>query len=211
MSHISDAKGEVARLKDGLDALGASCFIAHENIQPTKEWQEEIENALATMDAFVAILTDGFHNSEWTDQGVGYALARGIPIIAVRLGQDPYGFIGRAQALSCDWQDAPLDIVKLLIAHSAMVDGYIGAIRECNNFDSGNALATLLPLIAVPSVEQIRRIVEGYNSGTQARGAYGFNGDQPSKHGPGLLHYLNKWSAQQYRLSRDGEIEELFL
>ena len=67
------------------------------------------------MDAFVALLTEGFHDSLWTDQEVGFALSRGVPILAVRLGKDPYGFIGKFQALSCDWADAPKKIVGLLI------------------------------------------------------------------------------------------------
>ena len=62
-----------------------SCFVAHVDIHPTKEWQDEIESALSSMDGFVALLTDKFHESDWTDQEVGFALARGVPIIAVRL------------------------------------------------------------------------------------------------------------------------------
>jgi len=88
-------KKETAALKERLQLLGVSCFVAHEDIHPGHEWQDEIENALASMDGFAALLTEGFHDSAWTDQEVGYALARGVPMIAVRLGRDPYGFIGK--------------------------------------------------------------------------------------------------------------------
>jgi hypothetical protein len=50
------------------------------------------------MDGFVALLTTEFHDSDWTDQEVGYALARRVPIISVRMGRDPYGFLGKFQA-----------------------------------------------------------------------------------------------------------------
>jgi hypothetical protein len=52
LSHKAEVKKEAADLKKRLGHFGASCFVAHEDIVPTKEWQHEIENALASMDAF---------------------------------------------------------------------------------------------------------------------------------------------------------------
>jgi nucleoside 2-deoxyribosyltransferase len=57
------------------------------NIEPTKEWQNEIEAALSTCDALVALLHPGFHVSMWTDQEIGYAMGRGIPVYSVGFGQ----------------------------------------------------------------------------------------------------------------------------
>jgi nucleoside 2-deoxyribosyltransferase len=82
---------EAAVLKSRLSVFSASCFVAQMDVRPTTEWQEEIENALATMHGFVALMTPDFHDSDRTDQEVGYALAQGVPMIAVRLGQDPLG------------------------------------------------------------------------------------------------------------------------
>lgn len=48
----------------------------------------------------VALLHDKFHESKWTDQEIGFAMGRGVPIFSVRYGQDPYGFIRRFQAFS---------------------------------------------------------------------------------------------------------------
>ena len=45
-----------------------------------------------------ALLTEGFHESNWTDQEVGFALARGILVIPVKYESAPYGFMGRIQA-----------------------------------------------------------------------------------------------------------------
>jgi len=115
LSHKTEVKKNAAELKACLAPFGVSCFVAHEDIHPTKEWQREIENALISMDAFVALMTDKFHDSLWTDQEVGFAVGRGVPIIALKLGRDPYGFIGKFQALSCGWDTAPLEIGKLLI------------------------------------------------------------------------------------------------
>lgn len=99
LSHISAYKDKTALLSKELNKYAISSFVAHEDIEPTKEWQNEIELALNTMDALVALLTEGFNNSKWTDQEVGIALGRGILVVPIRLGVDPYGFIGKNQGM----------------------------------------------------------------------------------------------------------------
>jgi hypothetical protein len=46
------------------------------------------------------LLHDKFHVSNWTDQEIGFAMGRRVPTFAVRLGETPYGFIGRFQAFN---------------------------------------------------------------------------------------------------------------
>jgi len=105
-SHKAEYKQQASQLKAALERYGIACFVAHQDIHPTEEWQREIEYALGTMDALVALLTPDFHESDWTDQEIGTALGCGVPVIAVRLGLDPYGFIGKRQALvHCSWED----------------------------------------------------------------------------------------------------------
>jgi hypothetical protein len=99
ISHVSLHKVQVGELKSSLLDYGVSAFVAHEDIEPSLEWQNEISLALRSMDAVVAILTPDFHSSNWTDQEVGWALGRGVPAIPVRLGTDPYGFLGKIQAI----------------------------------------------------------------------------------------------------------------
>jgi hypothetical protein len=99
LSHKSEVKQQAHAVKEALQYYGVAAFVAHDDISPTMEWQEEIENALATMDGFVALLTWDFRDSNWTNQEIGYAVARGVPIIGLRLGLDPYGFLAKFQAL----------------------------------------------------------------------------------------------------------------
>ena len=47
--------------------------------------------------ALVAWLTPDFLTSNWTDQEIGFCLARQTLIIPVRVRRDPYGFIGKYQ------------------------------------------------------------------------------------------------------------------
>ena len=78
---------------------GISSFVAHNDIDPTQEWQNEIELALKTCHGMLVLLHPKFHQSEWTDQEIGYAMARNLLVVPVRYGTDPYGFIGRFQAM----------------------------------------------------------------------------------------------------------------
>lgn len=97
ITHLSSEKVLAAQLQEALLTYGISGFVAHNDIEPTLEWQTQIETALATADSLVALLHPDFHASKWTDQEIGFAMGRGLPVFAVRFGQDPYGFIGRFQ------------------------------------------------------------------------------------------------------------------
>lgn len=99
ISHVSKDKDKANRLKECLAPYGISGFVAHEDIHPTLEWQIEIERALRSMDAFIAVLTEGFSKSIWTQQEIGFAVGRGVKIISFKMGEDPTGFISKHQAL----------------------------------------------------------------------------------------------------------------
>lgn len=203
LSHKTEAKTETAELKQALKLYGISCFVAHEDIHPTHEWQNEIENALSSMDALVALMTEEFHDSNWTDQEVGFAFGRGIPIVAVRLGKDPYGFISKFQALTCPWNKAPLEIVKLLIKHEKMLDAYIFAVESCNSWNNGLIIAKALPFIERMSDEQEVRLLKAYNENGEVNGSYGFNGSKPSQYGHGLAFHLNRITGKTYMRQPD--------
>jgi hypothetical protein len=206
-SHKAAVKKETALLKDKLSVFGISCFVAHEDIHPTQEWQDEIENALFSMDALVALMTDNFHDSEWTDQEVGVAFGREVPIIPVKLGKDPYGFIGKFQALSCSWDDAPSEIIKLLLKHEKMRDAYIRAVHKCSNWDNGNILAKVLPEISELSDEHVNNLIDAFNKNSNVHDAWGFNGEWKTKHGNGLIHHLERITKKKFSKTSQGIIE----
>jgi hypothetical protein len=210
LSHKAEVKRETSQVKDRLASFGISCFVAHEDIHPTMQWQDEIENALATMDAFVALMTDNFHESDWTDQEVGYAFARGIPIVAVRLGRNPYGFIGKFQGLASRWETAAIDVAKILIKQERALSYYIHALKDCPNFDTGNMLAMVLSSIVSVHREQADLLVDAYNGSFELRGSFGFNGNRPPVYGPGLLHHLQRWGFSFWEKERDGTIGVAF-
>lgn len=99
ISHISADKRIATRLREALAKYSISGFVAHEDIHPTLEWQSQLEKALWHMDAMVAVHTEGFSKSFWTQQEIGFALGRGAYVISFKWGEDPTGFISKLQAL----------------------------------------------------------------------------------------------------------------
>lgn len=114
LSHRAHSKVQAKRLRSELKEFAISAFVAHETIEPTLEWQTEIEKALHSMEVLVALITEGFRSSPWANQEVGVAIGRGLPIVALRLGEDPSGFIGRYQALRAN-PERPGDIASGLL------------------------------------------------------------------------------------------------
>jgi nucleoside 2-deoxyribosyltransferase len=117
ISHLAKNKIYASQLQTELAACGISCFVAHEDIEPDAEWQGEIEKALRTCDALVALLHEGFHESIWTDQEVGYALGRGVPVFSIRLDIAPYGLFGKKQAFNGKNKDISAIARELLDAY----------------------------------------------------------------------------------------------
>lgn len=198
LSHKTENKTETAKLKKEIKKYGISCFVAHEDIHPTQEWQNEIENALFSMDAFVALMTENFHESLWTDQEVGVAMGRGVPIISVKLGRDPYGFIGKYQALKCTWDAAPFEIAKILIKHEKAKDSFIQSLNNCSSFSDGNDMAELLNYMDNINEAQAKSMIEAYNYNSQIRSSYGFNGKRPGSYGDGLSAHLKRLTGKDF-------------
>ena len=117
ISHLSAHKTFACEVQHELLAFGIYGFVAHSDIEPSLEWVTQIETALATCDALVALMHSEFHKSNWTDQEIGFVMGRGIPAFSVRLGQDPYGFIGRFQAFNGSNKNAKLIARELFDAY----------------------------------------------------------------------------------------------
>lgn len=99
VSHLSSNRERMSAMKLGLANWGISAFIAHEDIEASREWRDEVEAGLESMDVLVAVVEPGFKESDWCVQEVGYALGRKIDIIPLRAGLDPFGFFGKYQGI----------------------------------------------------------------------------------------------------------------
>jgi TIR domain len=85
-SHLAQHKQIVGQVGDCLARYGIEPFIAHDSIEPSKEWVSVIEAALTDCDAMVVFLHSGFRESHWCDQEVGWAFGRKRPILPLNYG-----------------------------------------------------------------------------------------------------------------------------
>lgn len=142
--HLASFQKTISSLKIELEKYGISSFVAHEDIEPTKEWQDEIEKGLFSMDVLCAVLMPGFSESKWTDQEIGVAFGRGILIIPIRRELDPYGFIGKFQGLQAHGKNigqVAEGIFDIISTHTKSSTKLINCLTELfllsNNIDEG--------------------------------------------------------------------------
>ena len=101
VSHLASYKKTVHDLSRVLNDFGFACFVAHDAIEPSREWRREIERALNSCDVLVAYVTPDFSASSWTDQEIGWVLGRGLAAIPISVdGETPHGFVGSYQAVT---------------------------------------------------------------------------------------------------------------
>lgn len=154
LSHVSVHKAAIAKLKSELDLRGISAFVAHEDIMPSLEWQDEIVLALRSMHALAALLTTDFHSSNWTDQEIGFALGKGVLVVPVRLGSEPYGFLGKVQALSGSLEQFDQVANRLSIAllnhsstHRHMRKGLVLAFEAADSHLTAIELSKMIAMV----------------------------------------------------------------
>jgi hypothetical protein len=183
LTHLAIHRVFAASLQELLLDFGISCFVAHNDIEPTLEWQAEIEAALATCDGLIALLHKNFHASNWVDQEIGFAIGRGLPIFAVHLGQDPYGFIGRFQAFNGRGK-LPYDLAKEIFdafrknkeTQSKMSEVLVGLFEESGSFADAKTRVGYLEEIGFWQPSFASRIRAVAKSNSQISGSWGVPG-----------------------------------
>jgi hypothetical protein len=122
ITHAATHKEVAHQIKEHLRKCSISCFVAHDDIQPTRDWEDEIVEALRSMDALAALLSSDFHESKWTDQEVGFAVGTGRLVLPLRLGLNPYGFIAKYQGYHVNnvpFTTIAQDVPKILARHGS--------------------------------------------------------------------------------------------
>ena len=179
-SHLAKDKDYATELQSRLANFNISTFVAHKDITPTREWQDEIELALSTADALVALLTPGFHESLWTDQEVGFVMGRGLLAVAVRLGEEPYGFMGRLQAFQGQGKrtmDLAREMCEAFIRNKqtkkSMTHALLNRFEESYTFDEAKRTIELLEMADYWEPEFEERIKKALEENSQVSHSWG--------------------------------------
>lgn len=180
LSHLSAHREFAAQMQAELARRGIWCFVAHNDIEPTAEWQNEIQTALSTADALVALLHPNFHASNWTDQEIGFAMGRSIPVFSVRFGEDPYGFIGKFQAFNGTGKLASSLAQELFDAYrnhkqtkERMAEVLVRRFEESESFAQAKNRIGLLEQLDVWDTSFSQRLEAAVQNNNQISGSWG--------------------------------------
>jgi TIR domain len=161
LSHSALHKQFAGEVAQHLREVGVYGFVAHDTMTVSLPWQEQIEEALRTAEALVALIHPEFNNSAWCQQEIGWALGRGIPVFCVRIGHDPQGFPGRTQWPSAYDQkanDVARTINGWLNTQPSLSDritgGLIKALEEAGNYYDAETAAKALDAIGTLTTAQ---------------------------------------------------------
>lgn len=186
MSHSSKNKQIVSEVKQELVRYGIDCFVAHDAIEPTKKWLDEIEKALKTCHSVAAFLNNDFKSSDFCDQEIGYGLQRGVLIIPVEMGAYPYGFMHRYQAIKAGEMNSHSiagEIYKTLAAHSLsrepiynvhpFMRQIVNSFLKSNSFASADSKFTEVERLNFILPELLKKIEDEWEKNNQIKNSYG--------------------------------------
>ena len=164
------------------------------------------------MEAMLVYLTDDFHDSSWTDQEVGFASGKGVPILSVKVGTiDPRGFLSSQQALDGTLKSVP-DLASAIFSalqsevrlKSRMKQISIDAFVTSNCYN--NTIASLRRLreaVDHLSDAELDLIIKGYAKNDQLHGCEGIR-----THGNSLKRFLEAVTDKRFDF-RNTEIVEI--
>jgi hypothetical protein len=87
------------KVKRELEQRGSTAFLAHDDIEISKTWREEILAYLKSCQALIAVVTPNFEKSPYANQEVGITLGRGKPVISLNFTKELPGFLESIQAI----------------------------------------------------------------------------------------------------------------
>ncbi|HLZ02168.1 MAG TPA: toll/interleukin-1 receptor domain-containing protein [Bradyrhizobium sp.] len=143
MSYQTDDRHVAATVAQLLGKLGVHCFMAHEHIEVSVQWRDEILRQIGLADLFVPILSQRYYASIWCKQESGIAAFRRMTIIPLSTdGSTPQGAINHIQSsLLVGLQPTYQQILPGLASHdvSFTIDAATNIIYRSGTFRSAEA------------------------------------------------------------------------
>jgi hypothetical protein len=167
LSYSNEDKDLAGKIKKGMEDYGLDVFLAHEDVKPSSEWMEAIHEELNLCNVFIPILTDCFNESLWTDQETGFAVARSVYIIPLKINVDPHGFIGKIHALSFDVnniEDSNMKIISLIASNCNVGvlfrDALVNKFGKSENYKEAENNTKRLIKFVPYNEQQIRNVID---------------------------------------------------
>lgn len=178
ISHSYTDRAIAVAIKKALAEDNLKAFIAHEDIDATEEWELVIMDALRNCKAVIAVLTQDFKLSEWTNQELGMAIALNKFIVTMRVDIDPPGFMGRYQGLpwKADSPETSIKALRVLLMRKEIISRKKALIEEfgsSHNYNQAADRAAVLRMAEPFSPEQVNLILVVSLKNHQIKGSWG--------------------------------------
>ncbi|MDS0478006.1 toll/interleukin-1 receptor domain-containing protein [Natrinema sp. 1APR25-10V2] len=115
--YVSHAPGDLELVQDLFSTVKNFPFgvhIALEEIESGRS-RKRLEGRLANSDVVVAVLTESAVENTWINQEIGYAVAKGIPVLPLRdEGITHHGFVSDVEGVTIDRSNLSFTIFNLL-------------------------------------------------------------------------------------------------
>ena len=167
ISHTHSNAASAHNLKTAVAKYHIAAFVAHDDIEPTKEWLLEIERALRSADALAAIITPDFIESRWCDQEVGFAFGRGKLVVPLCKESTPHGFLGKYQGFKAKGLQAPDvgdQLFEILLSHKLteerMGDALVERMVSSWSFQCSRETMPLLEKLEKLTQSQVTKLVQ---------------------------------------------------
>ncbi len=146
-------------------------------MQIEKPWQNQIEIALRTAEAFVGLVHEPFNSSNWCQQEIGWAKGRALPEFYIRLGADPTGFAGSMQWPSMHGRSAKEVATKIVEwlerttdFTNRIVDGLMEALEQASDYYSAEAAAKRVTSLGALTEASWARLAAAFWANDQVHG-----------------------------------------
>jgi len=179
LSHAHHDRLIARKLADELKKYSIDAFVAHEDIKLGDEWESALLERIKNCDLFIAILSENFHQVDYTDQEVG--IAHGLGKIILPLSVDktmPYGFLTKFQAKKISPEIDGDEVSKIFAefmpktSEARVEDRLIYSLINSHSFNEANYYAGILSKHTEFSEVQINMIAKGFINNDQLRESY---------------------------------------
>lgn len=206
ISHYHTQRLLAGALKIELARYGIVSFVAHDDIEPARAWEDHIIRALQTCDALLVLVTQDCRQSHWIDQEVGWALGRLVPVASVAVDRAPYGFVGRYQAIPGGDRSAEEisdDVFQVLLSDArtaaTVIDAVVFEFENARSWDDAKWKFQRLNRIPALTGEQLRRIENAYFANEELNQAFYVRGRIEAF----LRRHWESHGASDYEMIRD--------
>ena len=179
ISHSTKDLELVTELVNELNLYGLRSFVAHRDIDLSKEWITEIERQLSKCRVFVAFLTANFKASYWCDQEAGMAYSNNLKIIPLNCdgATNSYGFLGKFQATSLifkahdrdrseelKFRDDVLKIVNAVLSEKEIIEftrsSILNQVENIHHYHDSDCIFSQILKLEPFTEEEVKRLVK---------------------------------------------------